>query len=1712
MIGGLGQSYHNAENSVSNTAKSVSNFTQSTPQRIQNFAKPIENKVNGYVKNTVIPDFQQNVYTPIKKKVVAPVVDWSKRSNNFVQNTASKIGQEGLDKVTGKKNILPTVDYSNKFMDAPKTNVAKGVYNLGAGIVNSVASEGIVRPANDVVENTARVAMGKPIKSHDELKSGAMKIGYDLMGKGAKNTQGVLGDVSQTVSPIIDAFGGGKVVSATTKGFKTLAAKQLAKQSAKTGAKLGLMSGVAQGLKDNQDKSLAGQLGSAAISGVIGAGAGAGLGYALPLAGAGVKNVIDDAKIFANPKTITNSAKKYVNTGSFISSDGNYPKMVDPNYFQPKSLLFKGIMATEGKPAGLSIKDIKAGGRTFPDAIAAKTEKAKVLINNQIQNQKAGLPKAEPGFIAPQNLPEPQNKPQAMPSIEEYVNGNQSIKKPLASIGEFVDGKQAKASPIDRELEKINPKWHTDYKMVKDDMSKAIKDEADYMMSLKDEVGGVGTYKKIGEGEIGGDMGLRRFSSNPQWYRDFFDKNGRAPAKWEVAKIAEENLKNGNGINAEKYNSLKSIMTDIQQESAKVAEPTLIYNKFQQRAFDKKKERIDAISDVINYPSKLRTIGYRKNEIDRIGKDQAGRILKLSGLGYPKNEIQKFDFDRMDLIIKNNVPWSSLKGYYERKHALDTHYLDDIDPETLKDIAPINSGMRDVYRNFEATFGESFPKLKTRLLDPFDQAKGVFIQEQKNMLRELEENVVKKLGIEKGSNLSQYVQKYGENKFIKPLEETDIPDAIKRQIDLPALQSLAEKTKGDWRILVEKKLDQMPNEKKQIVLSQLQQIEPQKWQNVVQADNWFREKYSSLLDELNQVREANFPTHPLFPESSKVIPKRNDYYRHFQEISEGFSGLKNLFDTPASIDPALAVSSEFTKPKAKWLSFAQKRTGDKTEYDAVGGFLDYLKSHAYAKNIDPFIQKFRGVDTEAEKKAGQVFFHKTRGLAEELSQKLDPVQQITDSTDPTAIKKILIGHDISDQQADWMSKELAGNADYDKVAGFLKQKLAKNAGNPFAKMVPEAPGEKSDNQLNNFLKFVDNFSNDLAGKTNPFDRPVQDLVGRKAFKALNWFNSRVKANAILGNLSSAVAQAGNIPQGIASAGVKNSFKGMRDTLAGIYHENPAMKSSAFINERYFKDYAKFDTGILNDTKKMAVWITGALDEAGTKLIWNSHYQKAIGEGIPNAAKYADDLTRRMVAGRGIGEVPILQKAKVMQLIAPFQLEVQNLWHVFNDWKIEGKLFPKFLKFAVASYLFNSVAETVRGSRVGLDPINAGVEAVKSYQQEDNKGKGAVMAGGRIIGEGLKNIIGGQSVANLVGEQGGLLGIPTPTRKQLFGEGDPTRFGTGGIMDFATKGSQDPLFKVIPPFGGAQIKKTIEGTKSLIDGYVKNTAGNVMTPVDKNIPNIMRGVMFGKNSFGEMRDYFDNKQTPLSKEQTEKFKIAGNGYFDSVMASRTADNEKATLKKASESGKTLEGPGVVGNGIHRLADGNFYVPGLLADTKTFKTEKLANYAIDREDFMNSEDKTREHEGNFWYKDANGDFKTKTVAARQRDLDKAKSNLDMDRAQAKDDMNAWVDAANKKISAIENYAKTLDPAIDQDEIDSLTLEKENLLDKAEKYADQGGFKKGKKLAEKFRYNLVDPEMLRINNIIAGMGGNKFKMIRRPLPLVRRRLPVVRRTRRA
>ena len=677
--------------------------------------------------------------------------------------------------------------------------------------------------------------------------------------------------------------------------------------------------------------------------------------------------------------------------------------------------------------------------------------------------------------------------------------------------------------------------------------------------------------------------------------------------------------------------------------------------------------------------------------------------------------------------------------------------------------------------------------------------------------KEIYPNVEEQIKETKESLLKTYdLIKQAEKTGIAPYKvDQDIQNSIKK------LETKIDKKREEIKNFENKNSNYEQNDKYTALIDEVQQLEQNKNELEKTIGIRYEEKVARLKKRAQRLSDT-LNSEELW--RGKIIPKRDNYYRHFQEMTEGFKALHNIFDTPAEISSQLAGTSEYTKPNTKYLGIAQKRTTNETEYDAVKGFLNYLEPATYAINIDPFTTELRAI-----------------------------TKTIKSNTADT-----------------------------------------KNA--------------------NKLIEYLDDFANSLAGKTNPFDRSLQKLTNRKTIKTIEWLSNRIKSNAVLGNINSSISQILNLPQVVGK--IKDPVKiaqGVFDLATG----KGKYQDSQFIQERYHSDIeSQFNTKLLQQPKKFATWMLGALDEGVTKTGWNAVYRQAIEKGIENPVQYADDTMRNLVAGRGVGERTLAQESKLVNLIMPFTVETGNYWRVMKDF-IDEKDFGGMLITFVVGWLLNKGIEAIGASGKTFDPIDAIYDAIT---EEDIT---LLERFGRVGGEILSSMPMGQQIATMYPEYGADLGVvKLPTRESLFGSNDPTRFGTGNMF---TNIFQHPITSVAMPWGGTQARRTLEGIEAIIKGgdYKTNSKGEEqlkfpvsledMNPAEK-FGKITQILTLGKNSTSEAKDYFENGALSAVEtqglEKAQELDMSIKEFYDIMQAIEAIE----VPTKKNKEGKDVAVPG------------------------------------------------------------------------------------------------------------------------------------------------------------------------------------------------------------
>jgi len=138
-------------------------------------------------------------------------------------------------------------------------------------------------------------------------------------------------------------------------------------------------------------------------------------------------------------------------------------------------------------------------------------------------------------------------------------------------------------------------------------------------------------------------------------------------------------------------------------------------------------------------------------------------------------------------------------------------------------------------------------------------------------------------------------------------------------------------------------------------------------------------------------------------------------------------------------------------------------------------------------------------------------------------------------------------------------------------------------------------------------------------------------------------------------------------------------------------------------------------------------------------------------------------------------------------------------------------------------------------------------------------------------------------------------LPTDAIKMGTSEDGP---GAGAMDALGHIGTASAY--ILPPFGGGQIKKSVDAYKQLKAGGQYN-GSKLEYPVEATPSNVIKGALFGPSTFNETRDYYDNARTPLTEKQTESVSNSMNigDEYIRVQNQRKIDALKAKQKAADK---------------------------------------------------------------------------------------------------------------------------------------------------------------------------------------------------------------------
>ena len=649
------------------------------------------------------------------------------------------------------------------------------------------------------------------------------------------------------------------------------------------------------------------------------------------------------------------------------------------------------------------------------------------------------------------------------------------------------------------------------------------------------------------------------------------------------------------------------------------------------------------------------------------------------------------------------------------------------------------------------------------------------------------------------------------------------------------------------------------------------------WEKINSAIESFRKIYDELFRRLNDVRVRN---------GYEPINYRSGYFPHFQP-GDGGDGILSQFGRAMGIDTqvtALPTSinglTHNFKPGITWFGNAQQRLGFNTAYDAVDGFDKYIEGAASVIFQTENIQRLRALATQMRYRTGD----------EGLRKQVDAVRADPRLTEEEKQSKINEIH---------------------KEGRFV---------------------------LSNFVNELDEYTNLLANKKSRFDRGIEAALGRRVYSFLKNWESRVGANMIAGNLSSALTNFIPLTQARGQIGRASMLKGMWDTLKAYRNDDGFASRSSFLTNRRGSD------PIVKSWSQRASSVLGKpmeyIDTFTADSIVRARYDQNLRRGLSEAEAMseADAFAGKVMADRSKGSMPTLFESKnpIFKAFTQFQLEVNNQFsEVFKDlpraYRDKGlaALAAALFKYFIGAFLFNEVYEYIVGRRPALDPIGLlndtagdltgyalpnlvelGVGAAQGELPSFQTEKASLGETGKTLAKNALGELPFSSGLALLGADidGGRLPAASAVPDLTALWDAATKEGWSGKRRW--KEVQDELSKlayILPPFGGNQAQKIWKSVKALIEGgsYTVDADGSrkLQYPVFTDDPwetalNAGRMMLFGKSSLPTAQDWVEDNFNTLGAKQTA-------AYQDMLEAGVRGEDAFALLQELRGAEKTDE---------------------------------------------------------------------------------------------------------------------------------------------------------------------------------------------------------------
>jgi hypothetical protein len=663
-----------------------------------------------------------------------------------------------------------------------------------------------------------------------------------------------------------------------------------------------------------------------------------------------------------------------------------------------------------------------------------------------------------------------------------------------------------------------------------------------------------------------------------------------------------------------------------------------------------------------------------------------------------------------------------------------------------------------------------------------------------------------------------------------------------------------------------------------------------------QYNSFLRAVYKNLLARQNEKRVEL---------GKDPIMERKDYITHLGEMQSGkgaiaamYGGAKNLLsggdvaiESRQSLPAKLAGRTGLFKPSQKFNQFAMQRVGDVKPTDPFTPLMEYSKIALHNIHMTDAITMNRSLEVavRAASEARQEFAGKGTSGIQKLADRVDALYNSAASgnvnaEELTQVRNKLygleraIGRKIDGIQELSRLVKKADKFGVEKLdakdVNGLKE-TTNNVAESLDKMLNDVNFMKlmsdSANGLTQFVGFVQEHANRLAGKTDPFQRVVNDTEPSKMRKFADATGRALMKQAalskIVGNMNSVVAQTASLPALFSTTNPKALIQAFK-----LKNRKAILQKSDALALRYADDNLTDDTKF-EKTMKTAGIPMEVVERGVIEYTFLAKYNQAINNGLSDAdaVRYAERFINDTVTLRDQISTPRAYNRLLPASFLQFTREVtQQNRYVWNQMTNKQRV-----ALAVNTAIAYSAIEALTGNKPGVDPLGTLIEIVGDWLSggdDDDKDNSVQTKLERTIQKVAGQAVTAVPIATAI--------VNTATtkddRKKLFGkESNLGRYDgtipvvdlprklidTKGKLDEAAKAredgdddkaeakTKDAMYNILGQLpAGSQLKKTIQGIAAAHSGEVKDGNGETKVEFEKDNPfNLVQGALFGKNA-------------------------------------------------------------------------------------------------------------------------------------------------------------------------------------------------------------------------------------------------------------------------